>query len=308
MTNLVLGKGTISLDWTAVEGRPGFAPRLALVGELTASGHEPGTAVQLIADVTVDVPAGPGAFLGTTSPSTYRLHPGMPETVQPFPYPPGPPKQRVELHLQLHPTTIEALEEARQGKEFHLVIDGRAVLIGAAASPTPPDLQLHQGQLRVPLHVWGEVLERWGRGVGFTCVVPLAHANASGERKRVVEYLRKADQRIDAGDYEAAGVDARQAIDQLRKMLECWKGTEPPNRQQRTMPQRIYATLQALHDEASVYAHGSEPHLEFVPTRADAVALAVGAAAKAQQVFTWLDLDGPLNPAAAGTQGETPAR
>ncbi|MGH9918909.1 MAG: hypothetical protein ACRD6W_08595 [Nitrososphaerales archaeon] len=53
--------------------------------------------------------------------------------------------------------------------------------------------------------------------------------------------------------------------------------------------QRIHAVIDALYRMTSATQHTDPPIKDFVPIRADAVAVAAGAASVAKQVFAWLD-------------------
>ena len=133
------GEGTISLDWTGVEGYPGLLPRLVIVGKLVARGYGVGAVVQVSADVTAWDIVGTYAFLGTTTAVPFVLNWVKQQFVQPNPAPEDETTWDVRLYLPMSPSLIEGLEARRAGKEFSLTIDATVLLIdgGEPKGPRP---------------------------------------------------------------------------------------------------------------------------------------------------------------------------
>jgi hypothetical protein len=296
MDSGLFGEGSIRLDWTGIDGRPGLAPQLVLKGKLVAKGYGVGAVVQITADVTAWEIAGTYAFLGTTTPKAWALNWVKQLFGQLNPAPPDETTWDVELWLPMTPSVMEGLEERRQGKDFSLQLE-TAVLLVDGGEPRAPRTQAYyatyptrtaQDRLRVSQHAWGQVLEQWGRGVGIPIVVPLAALEPDPDRAEVIRHLREARQKIDGADYPGSFAEARKALELLRG-LSAATTPLPKDPKERDPCQRIHAVVEALFNLASASMHTDPPIKDFAPMRADAVAVAAGTASIAQQVFAWLD-------------------
>lgn len=294
-----LGGGFFDLEWDGICGEPGAAPRLRLDGTLRSRDYSPGSAVLLAADVTAwELANGGSAFLGTTPPSAMPLR--QLETVGRGANPPPPRsmEQGVHLYLPMAPFVLEGLEERRQGREFVLKIETTVLLIersqvreDASRADLFDPTWRHQRDFRVSLDRWGSVLEQWGRGVGIPVLVPLPALEPDEERTRVVRLLREARQELDGGKYTGSVTSSRMALEILHDLLKRLAPGDapPPDKKRRDVAERMKAVLVALHDLASAAVHTNEPIRDWVPSRADAVALAGATASLAQQVFALLD-------------------
>ena len=297
MDSGLFGEGSIRLDWTDVDGFPGLIPQLILKGQLTAKGYGVGAVVQIIAEVTAWEIVGTYAFLGTTGPRSYVLNwLDNYSFVQPNPAPEDENTRNVELKLPMSPSAIEGLEERRQGKDFSLKIDTTVLLVDGG-EPRGPRTQSYyathpmrssQDQLCVDQHKWATVLERWERGVGIPVLVPLVALEPNADRADVIRHIKSARQKIDGADYLGSFTEARQALELLRKLSPATVPL-PKEPQNRDPLQRIHGVIDALYSLASAPLHVDPPIKDFVPMRADAVALAAGTASVGQQVFAWLD-------------------
>lgn len=297
MDSGLFGDGSIRLDWTGVDAWPGLAPQLLLKGKLTAKGYGIGAVVQVSAEVTAtDIP-GSFAFLGTATPRPYVLNWVKQQSFgQLNPRPLDETSWDVELKLPMSPSAIEGLEERRQGKDFSLQIDTTVLLIDGG-QPIHPRTETYYGthptrtaqdRLQIRQHEWNAILERWGRGVGIPVLVSLAALDTSPERAEVVHHLKAARQRIDAADYPGSIAEARKAIELLRGLSPASLPL-PKDPQARDPAQRIHAVVDALYGLANASAHTDPPVKNFVPLRADAVALAAATASIAQEIVAWLD-------------------
>jgi hypothetical protein len=296
MNSGLFGDGSIRLDWTGVDARPGLAPQLVLKGKLVAKGYGVGAVVQIAVEVTAWDIAGTYAFLGTTAPRSWVLNWVKQQYGQPNPAPADETTWDVEVWLQMSPSIIEGLEERRQGKDFSLQLDTTVLLVDGG-EPTGPRTEAYyatyptrtaQDRLPVTQHDWGTVLERWGRGVGIPIVVPIAAVEPNPLRAEVVQHLRDARQRIDGADYSGSFAEARKALELLRGLSPAAIPL-PKDAKERDPLQRIHAVIDALFNLASASLHTDPPIKNFVPIRADAVAVVAGTASVAQQVFAWLD-------------------
>jgi len=290
------GEGSIRLVWTGVNGRPGLAPRLVLKGELVAKGYGVGAVVQIVADVTAWDIDGTYAFLGSTSPKAWVLNWVKYQVGQFNPAPPDETTWDVELWLPMTPSIIEGLEERRQGKDFSLQLDTTVLLVDGG-EPVRPRTQAYyatyptrtaQDRLQVTQHDWGTVLERWERGVGIPVLVPIAALEPNPQRAEIVRHLKEARQKIDSADYPGSFTESRKALELLRGLSRA-RVPLPNDSKERDPLQRIHAVVDALFNLASASLHTDPPIKDFVPMRADAVAVVAGTASIAQQVFAWLD-------------------
>lgn len=136
-------------------------------------------------------------------------------------------------------------------------------------------------------HDWGQVLERWERGVGIPIVLPLAAVETSTERAEIVRHLKDARQKIDGADYAGSFAGSRKALELLRA-LSLATTPVPKEAKDRDVLQRIHAVIDALFGLASASPHVDGPIKDFQPMRADAVALAGATASVAQEVFAHL--------------------
>lgn len=296
MDSGLFGEGSIRLDWTGVDGYPGLLPQLLLKGKLTAKGYGVGAVVQVWAEVTAWDILGTYAFLGTTEPRPYVLN-WVKQRYQQFNPPPDDETTwDVDVKLPMPPSVIEGLEERRQGKDFSLQLDTTILLIDGG-EPTGPRTQAYyathptrtaQDRLRIEQHDWAVVLERWGRGVGIPVLVPIAGLETSPQRAEVVRHIKEARQKIDGGDYLGSFTESRMALELLRGLSTATLPL-PKDAKERDPLQRIHAVIEALFSLASAPLHTDPPIKNFVPMRADAVAVAAGTASVAQQLFAWLD-------------------
>jgi hypothetical protein len=132
--------------------------------------------------------------------------------MQPVQHNPRPPDEThwdVRLPVALSPSVIEGLEERRQGKDFSVQIDTTILLLDGG-EPKGPRTQTYYGThptrtaqdtIRVLQNDWGQVLERWERGVGIPIVLPLSAIEPSAGRAEIVRHLKDARQKIDGADY-----------------------------------------------------------------------------------------------------------
>jgi hypothetical protein len=296
MDSGLFGEGSISLDWTGIDAWPGLSPQLLLKGTLVAMGYGVGAVVQITAEVTAWDIVGTYAFLGTATPRAYVLNWVKQGVAQLNPPPPDETAWAVELKLPMTPSAIEGLEERRQGRDFSLQLDTTILLVDGG-EPTGPRTQAYyathptrtgQDRLQIRQHDWSAVLERWGRGVGIPVLVPLADLEPSPQRAEVVQHLKAARQKIDGADYPGSFAESRKALELLRALSPASLPL-PKDPKDRDPLQRIHAVVDALYALASATLHTDAPVKNFVPLRADAVALAAGTASVAQEFFAWLD-------------------
>lgn len=137
MDSGLFGDGSLRLDWTGIDGRPGLAPQLVLKGKLIAKGYVIGAVVQIMSDVTAADIACADAFLGTTSPRSWVLNWVKQGPTQSNPIPPDETTLNIELWLQMSPSVIEGLEEWRQGKDFSLRLDTTVLLVDGGEPKGP---------------------------------------------------------------------------------------------------------------------------------------------------------------------------
>lgn len=286
--------GRASMD--GQDSRLGSLPRLAPKGKLIAKGYGVWAVVQITSDVTACDIVGDDALLGTTSPRSWVLNWVKQQPMQFNPIPPDETTWDIELWLQMSPWVIEGLEERRQGKDFSLTLDTTVLLVDGG-EPKGPRTQAYYAthpkrtsQDRIPVSQsdWGQVLQRWERGVGIPVLVPIAATEPNVDRAEVIRHLRAARQKIDGADYSGSFKESRLALELLRKLSPA---TVPLPREPRERDplQRIHAVLEALYSFGSVTLHADPPIKDFAPLRAEAVALAAGTASVAKQMFVWLD-------------------
>lgn len=295
MNSGLFGDGSISLDWTGIEGLPGLQPRLLLVGKLVAKGYGIGAVVQVTADVTALKIAGTYAFLGTATPQPYVLNWVKHQYVQQNPPPADETAWDVRPPVPLSPSVIEGLEERRQGKDFSVQIDTTILLLDGG-EPKGPRTETYYGThptrtaqdtIRISQYDWGQVLERWERGVGIPIVLPLAAVEPSAERAEIVRHLKDARMKIDGADYAGSFGSSRKALELLRGLSPATTPV-PKEAKHRDVLQRIHAVIDALFSLASASPHVDGPIKDFEPMRADALALAGATASVAQEVFAHL--------------------
>jgi len=295
MNSGLFGDGSISLDWKGIEGSPGLQPRLLLLGRLVAKGYGIGAVVQVTADVTAWEIAGNYAFLGTATPQPYVLNWVKQQYVQQNPPPADETAWDVRLPVPLSASVIEGLEERRQGKDFSVQIDTTILLLDGG-EPKGPRTQTYYGThptrtaqdtIRVSQYDWGQVLERWERGVGIPIVLPLAAVEPRGDRAEIVRHLKDARQKIDGADYAGSFASSRKALELLRGLSPATTPV-PKEAKDRDVLQRIHAVIDALFSLASASPHADGPIKDFEPMRADAVALAGATASVTQEVFAHL--------------------
>ncbi|MGO9658800.1 MAG: hypothetical protein ACLP7F_10660 [Acidimicrobiales bacterium] len=289
------GEGTISLDWTGVEGYPGLLPRLVIVGKLVARGYGVGAVVQVSADVTAWDIVGTYAFLGTTTAVPFVLNWVKQQFVQPNPAPEDETTWDVRLYLPMSPSLIEGLEARRAGKEFSLTIDATVLLIdgGEPKGPRPRayyathPTRTAQDRLRVTQQDWVSVLEQWERGLGIPILLPLAVTEPDPARADVVRHVKDARQKIDGADYAGSFASSRKALELLRSLSPVALPI-PKDPKDRDYAQRLHAVIDSLFSLASASPHADGRVKDFDPSRADALALAGATASVAQDVFSWL--------------------
>jgi hypothetical protein len=288
--------GGLRLCWTGVRGHSGLGAALAIAGEITATGYPLGAAVLLTTEVTaVNLRNGAPAHLGSISP--------LPVTLayirQPFAGS-GAPREgefvlSVTAVLPIESSMLETLEDLRQGGDFSLQLESvllmvdRGMVPGAAgdrAPQAPEDVSPvlpHVDNLAISQAAWGQVLQDWGRGLGIPLIVPLVEVVSDPQRGEIVGHLREAWRKVDGADYSGSLAASRKALELLRKVNPV-EGRLPVVRD-RTIDQRIHAVLNSLFDLASASAHTEPPVKDFVPLRADAVALVAATAALTQEIF-----------------------
>ena len=140
-----------------------------------------GLSCRSAADVTAWEIAGTYAFLGTATPQPYVLNWVKQQYVQLNPPPADETAWDVRLPVPLSPSVIEGLEERRQGKDFSIQIDTTILLVDGGM-PGEPRTETYYGThptrtaqdtIRISQNDWGQVLERWERGLGIPVVLPL---------------------------------------------------------------------------------------------------------------------------------------
>lgn len=292
------GAGSVGLRWTGVEGIGGLQTQLAIRGTLDAKGYGIGAVVQLAAEITAwDEGSAPYGALGTTLPQAFVLNWLKQQFIVPNPPSEDETSSPVNLQIPMAPDTLERLEQRREGRAFQLQIDTTIVLVDAGRAIEGEGTRdqagghpMYTGQdwLSVSREDWAGVLQQWERGMGVSILVPLPIVEPSPERGDVVRRLAVARQRIDAGDYQGAFIECRQVLELLRQLSRADPGA-PKDVKSRSVPQRVHAVLNSLHTLASAAFHTDEAIRDFVPGRADAVALTGATASMAQQVFALLD-------------------
>jgi hypothetical protein len=295
MNSGLFGDGSISLDWTGIEGAPGLQPRLVLVGKLAAKGYSIGAVVQVTADVTAWEIAGSHAFLGTATPQPYVLNWVKQQYVQLNPPPVDETSWDVRLSVPLSPSVIEGLEERREGKDFQLQVDTTVLLVDGGEPGGLPVAQYYashptrtaQDTLRITQNEWGEVLQRWDRGVGIPVVIPLVATEPDPIRAEIVRHIKDPRQKIDGANYDGSFASSRKALELLRGLSPATTPM-PKVLTDRDALQRIHAVIDALFSLASASAHVDGPVKDFEPMRSDAVALAGATASITQDVFARL--------------------
>ncbi|WP_029429453.1 hypothetical protein [Blastococcus sp. URHD0036] len=296
MNSGLFGDGSLRLDWSGIGARPGLAPELALKGRLAARGYGIGAVAQVTVEVTAWDIAGTYAYLGTTAPKSWVLNWVRQHHVQSNPAPADEATWDVEVFVPMTPAIIEGLEDRRQGRDFSLMLDTSVLLVdrGEATGPRAPvhyatsPTWTAQDRLAVTQHEWGAVLERWERGVEVVVVVPIAAVEPNPQRADVVRHLKQARQRIEGGDYFGSFAEARKALELLRGLSQAATPL-PKDVKERDPLQRIHSVIDALFNLASACLHTDPAVRDFVPTRADAVAVVAGSASVSQQVFASLD-------------------
>ena len=295
MDSGLFGDGSISLAWNGLEGLPGLQPRLVLVGKLVAKGYGIGAVVQVTADVTARDIAGAYTFVGTATPQPYVLNWVKEQYVQLNPPPADETSWDVRLSVPLSAAVIEGLEECRQGRDFSLQVDTTILFVdgGEPKGPRPQTrygthpTRTGQDTIRVSQSDWGQVLERWERGVGIPILLPLAATEPDPKRAEVVRQLKNARQKLDGADYAGSVADSRKALELLRG-LSAATTPVPAKPNDRDLPQRIHAVIDSLFSLASASLHVEGPIKDFEPVRADALALAGATASMAQELFARL--------------------
>ena len=197
--------------------------------------------------------------------------------------------------LPIESSVVEALEELRQGRDFTLQITSKVLIVDRGLAPSEPHdahpvapqdigpVMGHVDTLQISQGDWGRVLQDWNRGVGIPLIVPLVQVMPDAVRAEIVRHLGDAWRRIGEGDYRGSMAASRKALELLRELSPV-QGTLPASRE-RTVDQRLHAVLNSLFDLASASAHTDAPVKDYVPMRADAVALVAATAAMAQDVF-----------------------
>jgi hypothetical protein len=295
MNSGLFGDGSISLDWTGIEGLPGLQPRLLLAGKLVAKGYGVGAVVQVTADVTAWEIAGTYAYLGTATPQPYVLNWVKQQYVQQNPPPADETAWDVRLPVPLSPSVIEGLEERRQGKDFSVQIDTTILLLDGG-EPKGPRTQTYYGThptrtaqdtIRVLQNDWGQVLERWERGVGIPHRVAAVSHRAqcrAGRNRSPPQGCPTEDRR---GRLPGSFACSRKALELLRGLSPAATPV-PKEAKDRDVLQRIHVVIDALFSLASASPHVDGLIKDFEPMRADAVALAGATASVAQEVFAHL--------------------
>lgn len=296
MTSALLGDGSIRIGWDGFDTRPGLRPQLVLKGTLVARGYGVGAVVQIITEVTALDSLGTYSLLGSTTPKSQVLNWAKQQYSHSNSAPPDETERDIELCLPMSPAIIEGLEEFRQGTDFTLQLDTTVLLIEGGEPPEPRTREYYtrtaprtqQDRLPVSTHDWGKALARWDRGLGIPVIVPLVAVQPDPQRASVVRHLAEAQQRIASGDYTGSFTASRKSLELLRELSTAIRPL-PKVLKERDPLQRVYAVIDALFNLASASQHTDPPIRNFIPTRADAVAVAAGTASVAQQVFAQLD-------------------
>lgn len=298
MDSGLFGDGSISLDWSGIEGVSGLQPRVLLVGKLIAKDFGVGAVVQISADVSFAEIGGAQSFIGTSTPKSYALNWVKQQFYQENPPPPNETTWNVQLPILLGPSVIEGIEKRRQGKDFSFLVDTTVLLIDGGESRGPRTnthyathpTRSSQDTIPISQSDWARVLERWERGVGIPILLPLTAVEPNSEQSEIVRQLKAARQKIDGGDYSGSFECSRKALELLRHQSSATKPL-PKELKDRDIFQRVHAVIDALFSLASASPHTDDPIKEFEPARADAVALAGATASIAQEVFAHLKND-----------------
>ena len=297
MDSGLFGDGSISLKWNGVRGQSGLQPNLILLGELVAKDYGTGAIVQVTADITAWNIVGSHAYLGSSTPKSYVLNWIQQEPGQLNPSPKNERNETVQLPVLLSPSVIEGLEERRQGKDFSITIDSTVVLLDRGEPKGPRTgtyygtypIRTAQDEIRISQYDWGQVLEKWDRGVGIPIVLSLTAIEPDPKRAEIVRHLKDARQKIDGADYPGSFVCSRKALELLRGLSPA-KIPLPKEPRDRDALQRIHKVIEALFNLASASLHVDGPIKDFEPTRADAVGLAGATASIVQEVFAHLNV------------------
>ena len=289
-----ISSGRINLQWTGLEGEYSFGTNLKLVGELATEGFPHISSAILFVTIRVKgLKTCYGCLLGISSPVPVSLGPNSSQ---------GDGSERREniiVPVQIDVASIENIENARQGDDFSLILDTKILIFNYSPPKTSEvedspiySLVNDQQDLKIASTDWAQkVLQSWDRGVGIPIVIALPEVALSQERKDIARFLKEAWQKIDAGDYQGAFVEARKSIELIRKMTPSDKQI-PASIKDRDISQRFSAVTQALFNLGSAASHTDEAILNYTPSREDAVALVGSAAALAQAVFARLKSGG----------------
>jgi len=300
MNTGLFANGSLRLGWTGLRGKAGLGPTLLITGDIVARGYRVGAVVLITAEVTAtQLAKGNNAYIGSTVPQPFVLAYVKQQWVMPNPPPPDETAMGIEVQLHLDASTLEALEDRRQGKDFYLQIDTTVLLVdrgtpdeSGAAEHLAVHYQVHptlqwQDQLQVTQHLWGHVLQQWERGVGIPLVLPLPEVSPDARRSEVVRCVRDAWQKVDGADFPGSIAASRKALELLRDISPSTQPL-PAAAKDRDVDQRVRAVLDALFSLASAPAHVDGPTKNFQPQRGDAVAVVAATAAIAQQIFAQL--------------------
>jgi hypothetical protein len=229
---------------------------LTLQLSLTPHGFEPGTVVELNAEL--EVHGNPGYWLAAgTRPARVAFHGGAVGCRITFP---------------LTSAQILGIEENRQGVRPGFSLNLRGFLPGDPADTGQECSQY----FAIAASTWLDLTERVNAAVAFTIPIPLAVT--SGAHAEGAELLKQARHELNAGNVDAAIVRARGAMERSFAAAQWPAIRRDEDFTQRSQEQRWRAIYKAALDQASGAAHEDDVTKEFAYTRREAEAL-IGIAA-----------------------------
>lgn len=286
----LLGTGQFNIEWESLYGEHGVNAALALRGTLSTTRFLPGAALTVSVRVKAQgLQQRNNLYLGFSETAIFTVgHPMLNYANDPkwasdvYPH-------QVDLHISMDGLALEELEQCRQGKQFQLLIDSFILL----ANPGRVDLQEGDraghstAQVQQTYYVeepaWGAVLNQWRRGVGVPIVVSIPQPLVGDRTSEIASLIASSWRKINDGDYQSAIIEARKAVELLRKIDP--SANLPAKATDRTVDDRVNAVLDSLFALASSPTHADGATSNFVPERSDAVAVAGAAAAMAHAVF-----------------------
>jgi hypothetical protein len=281
--------GTFDLTWEQLGGEFGLGTTLRLQGLLKTRSFSLGAAVAVSARVRVEGFRGQGGMFWLGASEVTNLVVGHPALnyATPRSYDSDTTPHQFHLHITLGDLALEELEGIRNGGPFHLIVDTSILLTtpGVTQQGANPGYSVAdvQDRYEVTELEWGQVLQQWRRGIGVPIVVSLPHAIGSDRTSEITRLLQQAWEKINAGDFSGAIIEARKATELLRLIDP--SANLPARATDRTVDDRVNAVLDALFQLASSPTHADGATANFIPERSDAIAVAGAAVAMANAVF-----------------------